>query len=507
MNYLIGTDIGTSGTKSIIMDTDGNLIADDLQEYDVLTPQPLWAEQWPDIWLDAVKRSIRAAVAKAGVAASDIKGLCISGLYGGSGIPVDREMKPVRPCMIWLDRRASQQSKWVVETVGEEKLQRITHNGADPYYGFTKILWIKEEEPDNWNKINLFLPPNAYVIYHLTNEIAIDYPSAGNLGGIFDMEKREWSKELMHEMGIPVGMMPERLVECSEVVGGLTAASAGELGLETGMPIFSGGVDCAAASLALGVFEPGKYAAAIGASMCAALVHDYPLNGKGLIEWPYVYNSRQLSYSFGGSATAGAIVKWFRNNFAELEIEVEQQGGESAYEQLNRMAAVIPAGSQGLIVLPYFMGERSPVWDINARGTIVGLSLSHTKAHIYRAFLESVAYSLRHAMECTGESPGDYILVAGGVTKSKLWRQIIADVTGYPIVCPINNVEANLGDVMLAGIGTGLLTWEQIGSWQVLDGKVMPDPEAYRKYNEYYRLYHSVYKHLKQDMEELAMII
>ena len=504
MKYLIGTDIGTSGTKTIIMDTQGNLISSDLQEYDVLTPRNLWAEQWPEVWVDAVKRSIRNAKNKTKCNPEDIKGICISGLYGGSGIPLDENMNPVRPCLIWMDRRAEVEQKWIENNIDLKRLYEISHNGTDPYYGYTKILWIKNYEPENWAKTKLFLPPNAYVIYKLTGDIAIDYSSAGNIGGIFDQKKRAWSEEMMGAMGIPRSMMPERIVESSDIVGGLTSEAAKELGLQEGTPVCAGGVDCVVATLGLGVFEPGCYVAAIGTSMCAALVHDHPINAKGLIEMPYVKDASRLSYSSGGVATSGALLKWFRDNFARMEKLEEDQGGENAYQALDKAAADIAPGSDGLIVLPYFMGERSPVWDVNARGNIFGLTLYHTSAHVYRAFLEAVAYSLRHSMESANTELGDYILVAGGVAKSKLWRQIIADVTGYPIVCPINDVEANLGDVILAGVGTGLLDYSKVKDWQVLGDKIMPNKKAHEIYSKYYKLYHSIYAHLKEDMEQIA---
>ena len=504
MNYLLGTDIGTSGTKTILMDVEGNLISQDLQEYDVLTPKPLWAEQWPDVWLQATKTSIRNTVEKSGISAEDIRGIAISGLYGGSGIPLDENMDPVRPCMIWMDRRAEEETKWVLEQIGEEKLLEITHNGADPYYGYTKILWMRNHEPENWKKTKLFLPPNDYVIYKLTGEIAIDYSSAGNIGGIFDMNERTWSKELMDAMGIPQSMMPQNIVESTDIVGGLTADIAAELGLSKGMPVIASGIDAGAANIGLGVLESGVYAAAIGTSMCAALISDKPVKGEGLIVWPYLYDAKKLSYYFTGGNTAGAIIKWFRQTMCEFELETEKNGGENAYDVLNKQAESIPVGSEGLIVLPYFMGERSPVWDSDAKGTIIGLSLAHTKAHIYRAFLEAVAYSLRDAMEATGENLGEQILIAGGVTKSKLWRQIFADVTGYPVVCPVHDAEANMGDVMLAGIGTNLLTYEDVKKWQVLDEKIMPNQENHQKYTAYYNVYKSVYKNLKQDMKTLT---
>ncbi|MED4954445.1 FGGY-family carbohydrate kinase [Paenibacillus macerans] len=506
MHYLLGTDIGTSGTKTILADTSGNVVAQDLQEYDVLTPKPLWAEQWPDVWLEAAKASIKNTVRKSGIPAEKIRGIAISGLYGGSGVPLDNNMEPVRPCMIWMDRRAEEETKWVLDRIGEEKLLEINHNGADPYYGYTKILWMKHHEPENWRKTKLFLPPNDYVIYKLTGNIAIDYSSAGNIGGIFDMNTRTWSQEMMDAMGIPLSMMPENLVESTDIVGGLTKEAAAELGLSEGMPVIASGIDCGAANIGLGVLEPGVYAAAIGTSMCAAFISDQPLKRKDLIVWPYLYDAKKLSYYFAGGATAGAIVKWFRQTLCQFELEAEKSGGKNTYDVLNEQAAQIPAGSEGLIVLPYFMGERSPIWDSDAKGTIVGLSLAHTKVHIYRAFLEAVAYSLRDAMEATGENLGDYILIAGGVTKSKLWRQIFADVTGYPVVCPVHDVEANMGDVMLAGIGTGLLSYEDVKKWPVLDEKIMPDPQNHEKYNGYYEVYKSVYQHLKHDMKTLTKL-
>ena len=505
MDYLVGTDIGTSGTKTIIMNTKGDLISSDLQEYDVLNPRPLWAEQWPNVWVDAAKRSIKNAKEKANISAEDVKGLCISGLYGGSGIPLDANMNPVRPCLIWMDKRAGEQEKWVLENIGADKILQISHNGTNPYYGYTKILWIKDNEPENWSKIKLFLPPNAYAIYCLTGEIAIDYSSAGNIGGIFDEEKRVWSNEMLDAMAIPRSMMPERIVESSDIVGGLTSVAAAELGLKEGTPVCAGGVDCVVATLGFGVFEPGSYVAAIGTSMCAALVHEKPINSNGLIEMPYVKDAKRLSYSFGGGTTAGAVVKWFRDNFAELEKQEEAAGGKNAYAVLDEQAEKIKPGCDGLIVLPYFMGERSPLWDTNAKGIIFGLSLSHTKAYVYKAFLEAVAYSLRQTMECCGAEI-DTIYLAGGVTKSRIWRQIFADATGKKIICPLKDIEANLGDVMLAGVGIGILTYEEMKNWQVLDKPILPNPIAHKQYDEYYKLYLSIYSHLKDDMAEISQL-
>ncbi len=508
-SYLIGTDIGTSGTKSIIMDTEGDLIASALSEYDVLIPRALWAEQWPDVWVEAVKESIKNVVTKSNVDPKQIAGICISGLYGGSGIPCDQNMEPIRPCIIWMDRRASEESKWAVENIGEEKLYNITSNGTDPYYGFTKILWIKNKEPENWKKIKMFIPPNYYAIYKLTNEIAIDHSSAGNIGGIFDVKTRSWSKQMLEAMGIPERFMPERIVPSGEVVGKLTDKAAKEIGLVSGIPVLAGGIDCIVATLGAGVLDPGQHVAMIGTSMAWGFVHDKPLGPKGLITMPYVKDSTELLYSFGGAATAGALLKWFRDNFAQAEVVNEKKTGVNAYQVLDKEAEGISAGSKGLVILPYFMGERSPIWDLTARGTIFGLTLDQKRGHVYRALMEAVAYSLKNSMESAEGNIelGDELIVTGGVTKSKLWRQIFADVTGYSILCPSKEVEATLGDIFLAGVGTNTIEYSQAKNWVEFDDVVNPEPEASKIYAEYYKQYKEVYLNIKGNMKKMADIL
>jgi xylulokinase len=505
---LIGTDIGTSSTKTIIMDTEGNLVCSASADYGVLTPKGLWAEQWGDIWAVAALKTIKEAVAGSGVTPADVAGICISGLYGGSGIPLDSTMKPVRPCIIWMDRRASDQQNWVLNNIGPEKLYDITRNGCDPYYGFTKILWIKDNEPDHWKKIALFLPPNSYTIYKLTGKIAIDYSSAGNIGGIFDMNTRKWSDEMLAAMNVPAWMMPERIVPSCEVVGGLSKEASMEVGLAAGTPVCAGGVDCVVATLGMGVLKPGEHVAIIGTSMTWGFIYQQDLPSRELISMPYVKDPLELTFSFGGAATSGALPKWFRDNFAQIEKQNEENGGENAYQALEKKAGQIPPGSEGLIVLPYFMGERSPIWDVNARGTIFGLSMHHTKEHVYRAIIESIAFSLRDTMESVHSSAnlGKELILAGGITKSGLFKQVVADVTGCPVLCPKNDIEANFGDIILAGIGSNVMGYEVIDQWLRFEERVAPDPDNHRIYSEYFAQYKSLYKSLKGNMRDLSKL-
>lgn len=505
--YLIGTDIGTSGTKSVLIGLDGRILASSLVEYTVDTPTNLWAEQWPNVWLDAVKKTIRQVVDRSEVDSSTVAGVCISSLYGGSGVPCDEKMEVVRPCIIWMDRRATREGREVEEKIGIDRLFSITGNTADPYFGYTKILWIKNNEPENWKRIKCFLTPNAYVIYHLTGETAVDYTSAGNLGGVFDMKRRAWSYELMEALGIPAGLLPHKLVNPSSIVGGLTRAAAEELGLKEGTPVCAGAIDCLSATLSAGVIESGQHVAVIGTSVNWGVVHEGDAPNPKLVSMPYVMEPQKKLYTYGGASTAGALPRWFRDNFAQMEKQAELKGGPNAYQVLDKLAEGVAPGSEGLIILPYFMGERTPIWDTDAKGTILGLSLYHRKEHIYRAFLESVAYSLRHIMESFGQNNTEECILVGGAAKSRLWKQIFADVLGIPVVCPIGNIEAPLGDALIAGVGTGVLKDFTVAKdWLKFEDNVVPDNGKHKIYTEYFNQYKDIYPKLAVNMKELTRI-
>lgn len=507
MNYLIGTDIGTSSTKSIMIDTTGKIIAQDLEEYNLLTSKPLWAEEWPNVWLKAVQDTIRNVVKRSKVNVNQIKGIGISGLYGGSGIPLDKSMLPVRPALIWMDRRAQKECEWVKKHVDTKCLAEITGDDVvDPYYGYTKILWIKNHEPQNWKKIKLFMPPADYIIYKFTGEIAINHSAAGNIGGIYNINKHCWSKEMMKAMGIPMQMMPQRMVDGTTVVGYLNNWFAKKMALKPDIPIISGGVDVGATGVGMGAFKPGHYVADIGSSMNASLVTEKPIKAKRLITWPYPFNSKHLTYNFSGAATAGAIVKWFRNEMAQKEFTAEKHGGPNTYKVLDQKSKNVKPGSNGIVALPYFMGERAPIWNSNARGVIFGLSLSHSKYDLFHAFEEAVCYALRNSMEQIGTNLGDYIIIAGGVTHSPQWVQMFADVTGYPVRIPKNNAEAGLGDAIMAGLTTHQLKLSQVKQWQVLGQPVKPNPKNHQIYNKYYQLYKDLYQSLKGDFDKLVKI-
>ncbi|HID17361.1 TPA: hypothetical protein EYP26_03615 [Candidatus Bathyarchaeota archaeon] len=241
MAYLIGADIGTLGTKSVLVDLEGRILASASKEYGVITPKPGWAEQHPDTWFEAVCKTIRSVLKISNVEPGDVAGVCISSLYGGSGVFCDENVEPLRPCLIWADRRATEECEWVKKNVGEGEIFKVTGNVVDPYYGYTKMLYVKFKEPKVWKKTKFVMTPNAYCIYKLTGSVSTDFSSAGNYGGIFDIHKRCWSDKLMDELGIPREFFPDKLSMAKDVVGEVTNEGASLTGLKRGTPVMAGG--------------------------------------------------------------------------------------------------------------------------------------------------------------------------------------------------------------------------------------------------------------------------
>eukprot|EP01056_Protomagalhaensia_sp_Gyna25_P005465 Protomagalhaensia_sp_Gyna_25__5464@NODE_71_length_5627_cov_26_770401_g53_i0_p1_GENE_NODE_71_length_5627_cov_26_770401_g53_i0NODE_71_length_5627_cov_26_770401_g53_i0_p1_ORF_typecomplete_len563_score136_73FGGY_N/PF00370_21/7_1e66FGGY_C/PF02782_16/6_3e48BcrAD_BadFG/PF01869_20/0_00073BcrAD_BadFG/PF01869_20/4_4e03BcrAD_BadFG/PF01869_20/3_3ROK/PF00480_20/7_8e05ROK/PF00480_20/2_1e03Kelch_2/PF07646_15/4e02Kelch_2/PF07646_15/7_6Kelch_2/PF07646_15/46Kelch_6/PF13964_6/6_7e02Kelch_6/PF13964_6/1_4Kelch_6/PF1 len=504
MNYVIGVDIGTQSTKAVLVGEDGSIVASASREYAPDTPKPNWAEQDAEVWQKAFEQTV-AEVAV--VAPPDsVKAVAISSLYGGSGIPVDSDMTPLHPCLIWMDRRAEKQVQWVKDNVDLQWLGEITGNGCDSYYGFTKILWLRDERPEVWAKTALFLPPNAYVAYRLTGKVAVDHSSAGNVGGVYDIKKREWSSETLNALRIPISMMPEQLVASTDVVGGLTKEAASRIKLPEGTPIVAGGVDAAIACYSGGVVKPGQHVAMIGTSMCWGYIAPSTVAANGLVSMPYVVGEHL--YIFGGAACAGASVAWFRDQCCQSEMAEAKSTGHDPHALMEESAALINPGSDGIVFLPYLMGERSPVWDPQASGAFIGLNLFHTKAHLYRAVLEGVTFALRHNMEAgaTGSAPLESkLVVVGGAAKSNLWMQMISDITKYPVWTIAEEVEAAMGAARLAALGANLIRVTD-ADWITLTERAIPNVANTAAYDAAYSVYLTLYPTLRSSMHSLVAL-
>ncbi|MEN2975373.1 MAG: FGGY-family carbohydrate kinase [Candidatus Caldarchaeales archaeon] len=503
MDYplFLGTDIGTFGTKSCIVDSSGKIIASSFIETDIIIPNPGWAEQWPDVWLNGYSESIREALRISKIDPSDIGGLSISGLFSGAGVPVDREYKPIRPAIIWMDRRAIEETEWIKREIGEDEIFKKTGNIIDPYYGFPKILWIKRHEPKNWEKIHKLMTIYGYVIYRLTGVNCIDHSSAGNIGGIYDIYKRDWSEELMDELGIPRTFFPEKINCSKDVIGEITEEGEKLTGLKKGTPVVAGGIDAPVSALSVTALDDGDLTSMIGTSMCNGVIQDELRLSRKIVTLPHVAYDLAKVYSHSGVATAGAIVRWFRDTLSQHEKLVAENSNISTYMLLDRMAEKIRPGSDGLIFTPHMIvGERAPFWSKDMRSCLFGLTISHTKAHIYRAFLESIAYALRHSIDVAVEAriPIKRIILVNGGAKSPVWRKIMADVTGKELYYVEEAPGAPLGDALLAGVGTGHLKYETIHDWVKVDQSVKPTLENTIIYDKLYKLYLKLHEVLEE---------
>ena len=509
--YVIGVDIGTQSTKALLCDGRGRIVAQHSKSYRPDTPRPLWAEQWPGVWVDAVIDCIGACVASAtstepGFARSAVRAICISSLYGGSGIPVDADMRPLHPCLIWMDRRANAEVDALRRTLDMRRLHEITGNGIDSYYGFTKIVWLRNHRPDVFRNTRYFIPPNAFVIHALTGELAVDRSSAGNIGGVYDMKRACWSGEMLDVLGIPASTMPPRIVGSADTVGTLTSDAAERVGLVAGIPVIAGGVDAAVATFAAGVTRPGQHVAMIGSSMCWGYMTRDVDPRHGLVAMPYVYGTAQDAYVFGGASTAGAAVTWFRDNFCR-DLAADAQRGVDVHAVLDAEARDVAEGADGVLFLPYLMGERSPIWDGKASGAFAGLSFVHTRAHLYRAVLEGVTFALRHNIEAGAKGAAaldDDLIVVGGAAHSDLWMQIIADVTGRRVLTIEEDVEAAMGDVLLAAFAAGLASDDDVRrGFVTLVPRATPRSGKATVYDRMFASYKALYPALKDTMHAL----
>lgn len=497
----IGCDIGTSHTKAVAVNTKGEILSQSSASYDILKPQNNWAEQDPNVWLEAAVSTLKQVIVEI-PSKEDITSICISALYGGTGVMCDEQMHSIRPVIIWMDRRAEAESAEVRNELGESRLLEVSGNGIDSYFGYTKLLWVKKHEPENWGKIRHIVPVHSYIIYKMTGVLSVDYCSAGNVGGIYDYNTHSWSQDMCKELGIPYEALPHSFHDPSDIVGSLNEAYQKELGLDHPVSLCAGTVDCIASMLSASIVRPGDNAAVLGTSLNWGYIHEKKPDNPNLVSMPYCIEPTRFSYTYGGASTAGALPRWFALNF------MGDESGET-YDELEQMIREnnIGPGSDGLIALPYFMGERTPIWDEKATGVLFGLTLAHTKAHIYRAVLEAVAYSLLHIMESMTDSDMaiEKIILVGGGARSAIWKQIFADVTNLPILTPVQEIEAPLGDAFMAAAGAGAITeYDKINSWITMNPPVLPNKANHELYREYFTLYKKLYPALKDIMSERA---
>jgi xylulokinase len=419
-------------------------------------------------------------------------------------MPVDSQGRPLRPSVLYgIDTRASAEIEELNGRLGREAIfeqsgSYLSANSVGP-----KILWFKKHQPELYERTHKVLTASSYLTFKLTGEYVMDAYSAQGYAPMFDARRRAW--DAAGCAGIcTVDMLPD-IRRPTEIIGGVHREAAEATGLRPGTPVIAGTVDAASEAISVGVTAPGDTMLMLGSTAFITHVFDRPVRHDDFWSSPYLVDGTFALNA--GLATSAAVTRWFKDQLGAHEVAVEARDGANAYALLAEGAASVPAGSGGLIVLPYFSGERAPIHDPMARGVILGLTLSHTRQHMYRAVLEGVAYSLRHNLDVmreVGARPEVFTAVGGG-SKNPLWLQIIADCTGVRIDVPRQTIGASLGDAFMAALGVGLVpSYASVRDWVSIGHSVAPQGDHEETYAALYDVYRRTYPNLKAEMHDLA---
>lgn len=506
MEYLIGVDLGTSGTKTVLFDTEGSVIASKTIEYPLYQEKNGWAEQDPLDWWNAAADTIRAVVTESGVNNADIKGLGISGQMHGL-VMLDRDGAVLRRSIIWCDQRTAKECEEITARVGAKRLIEITANPALTGFTASKILWVRNNQPEIYEKCAHILLPKDYVRYMLTGDFATEVSDASGMQ-LLDVPNRCWSDEVLEKLEIDKALLP-KVYESPEVTGVISEEAAKRTGLMPGTIVVGGAGDNAAAAVGTGVVEDGKAFTTIGTSgVVFAHTDKISIDPKGRVH-TFCCAVPGAWHVMGVTQGAGLSLKWFRDNFCAAEKEVAAGMGVDPYYLMDQQAARAPIGCNRLIYLPYLMGERTPHLDPDCRGAFIGLSAMHTKYDMLRAVMEGVTFSQRDSVEVLkgmGVSI-DGMLACGGGT-SKLWRQMLADTYNCAVRTVVSKEGPALGVAILAGVGAGLYPSVQEGCRRVIRLNAPQDPiaENVPKYEAFYRMYTKLYPALKDSYKALAAL-
>lgn len=499
--YVIGIDIGTSGTKTVLFDQVGNTVASATREYPLYQPKNGWAEQDPADWWQAAVETLREVTA--GVNPSEILGIGLSGQMHGL-VMLDKENRVLRPAILWCDSRTGPQCAEIEERVGHDRLMAITANPALPGFTASKLLWVREHQPEIWAACAHILLPKDYIRLMLTGVYATDVSDASGMQ-LLDIPNRCWSREVCEKLEIDMSWLAQ-VVESPSVTGKVTESAAALTGLAAGTPVVGGAGDNAAAAVGMGVVTPGRAFTTIGTSGVVFLHSDeVTIDPKGRVH-TFCCAVPGKWHMMGVTQGAGLSLRWLRDQCCDGLAD----GDTDPYILMDRLAETSPIGANRLLFLPYLMGERTPHLDPAARGGFIGLSGMHQKADLIRAVLEGVSYSLKDCLEVfreMGQTP-DRMLCCGGGGKSPLWRQMLAEVFGCPVSTAGSDEGPALGAGILAMVGAGLYpTVEEACAAVAKEGVTCtPDPANSAEYEKFYRLYDSLYPVLKETFAALAAL-
>ena len=492
MRCVLGIDVGTGGTRAVIVDASGRILASATEEHEPFrSPQIGWAEQRPEDWWRAAGLAVRKAMVQGSVPAADIACLGFSGQMHGA-VMLDAAERVVRQALIWCDVRTQEQCDELTRRLGRERIIQLTCNPALTNFTLTKFMWVRQHEPENWKRVRSVMLPKDYVRFRMTGERAIDMADAsGTL--MLDVAHRRWSPEMLQAGEVDASLLPS-LHESPDVCGKISAAGAEATGLAAGTPVVAGAGDQAAGATGMGIVAAGAVSATIGTSGVVFAAADRPaLDPQGRLH-TFCHAIPGRWHVMGVTQAAGLSLRWFRD-------QVLGGGTEGAYDRLTTEAAATPPGAEGLLWAPYLMGERTPYLDANARGALVGITASHTRGHVVRAILEGVAFSLKDTFTIFEEMsvPVQNVRLGGGGARSPLWRQIQADVYGREVEIVEAEEGAAYGAAILAGVGARIWTGVDAACAAVVRvaHRVRPDPKAAAAMRASYAAFRKLYPALK----------
>jgi xylulokinase len=491
---VFGIDVGTGGTRAVLIDREGRVISSATAEHAPMSsPRIGWAEQSPEDWWRAACQATKECLAKSPAQAREIAAIGLTGQMHGL-VLLDAEDRVVRPAIIWCDQRTEEECREITKKVGAQRLIELTANPALTGFTLPKIWWVQRHEPELWSRVRSLMLPKDYIRFRLTGERAIDVADAsGTL--MFDVAHRVWSPPILEVSRIDEAFLP-RVFESPAVSGHVNEEGARLSGLRSGIPVVAGAGDQAAGAVGMGIVKAGAVSSTIGTSGVVFAATSKPvLEPEGRIH-TFCHAIPDRWHVMGVTQGAGLSLRWFRDQFGR-----GNDDGRDPYDRMGEEAAKTPPGADGLLWAPYLMGERTPHLDPNARGALVGITAQHTRAHVIRAILEGVAFSLRDSLTLFREIgvPIESIRLSGGGARSAVWQQIQADVYGMPVEL----IEADEG----AAYGAALLAAVGIGNWRSVEAaceaavrvakRVEPDPKTVMRMDRQYAEYRKLYPALK----------
>ncbi len=504
MAYLLGLDVGTTGAKALLINSKGDVLASATSEYPMFTPRPLWSEQNPEDWWQAAQKSFRTVLDKSGVKPNEVKAIGLTGQMHGL-VLLDKSGQVLRPCIMWNDQRTAPQCAAITEKIGAKKLLQLTGNPVLPGFTAPKVIWVRENEPQVFEKAAQILLPKDYIRYRLTGEYATEVSDASGTS-LLDVQRRSWSEPMLRHLEIPKDWLP-KIYESPEITGQVTKNAAAVTGLAAGTAVVGGGGDQAAGAVGSGIVRSGVVSITIGTSgVVFAHTPKLAVEPEGRLH-AFCHAAPGAWHVMGVTLAAGGSLRWFRDTLAQEEVQLAKSKKVDPYELLIAAAGNAPAGCEGLFFLPYLSGERTPHPDPNARGVFFGLTVRHTKAHLTRAVLEGVAFSLRDCLELIkkmGLSISE-VYVSGGGARSELWRQILASVLNSELSTLVSTEGAPYGAALLAGVGAGVYGDVEAACEQTIkiSTRTPAQPEWVKRYESAYAIYKEMYATFKPTFDKL----